>query len=201
MALKYCIFDIGNVCYPYNPQPLNDFFRHRTPDKKAFDQKGGIYAFDFDPFMKGQITLTQCCKDLCAYSSIAYTPALENEVNQASHDTIGPFYEETKLLMAELKKKGIQICLLSNISPNLWDITENITDDNKRFLSYDLGLLKPDPEIYKVVLQKLNAQSSEVVFIDDQPRNVEAAQKLGITGIVFDKDTIIGKVREVFMQI
>lgn len=64
-------------------------------------------------------------------------------------------------------------------------------------MSYELGLLKPDAEIYKQVLRLrlLKAKPEEVVFIDDKLKNVEAAKSIGINGIVFNKDTIAEDVR------
>ena len=48
------------------------------------------------------------------------------------------------------------------------------------FFSYDLGLWKPDPEIYTTVLSELNLQPHEVLFLDDNVANVDSARKLGI---------------------
>ncbi len=47
-------------------------------------------------------------------------------------------------------------------------------------------MVKPDMEIYEYVLKELNAKSEECVFIDDKAENIEAAEKLGIHGIVFE---------------
>ncbi len=54
------------------------------------------------------------------------------------------------------------------------------------FISGDLKIAKPAPEIYTTVLQQLNAKPEECLFIDDQKKNCEAAEKLGINSIVFD---------------
>lgn len=52
-------------------------------------------------------------------------------------------------------------------------------------ISAEVGLMKPDSEVFKHILEKLDCQPTEAIFIDDNPVNVEAAKKLGITGIVF----------------
>ncbi len=49
--------------------------------------------------------------------------------------------------------------------------------------SFEEHMLKPNPEIYKRVLQKFDLPPEKVVFIDDRLENVVAAQELGIRGI------------------
>jgi len=53
------------------------------------------------------------------------------------------------------------------------------------FCSGDEGLIKPDPAVYNLTLQRLGVLPHEAVFIDDTAGHVEAAQKLGIHGIIF----------------
>ncbi len=99
-------------------------------------------------------------------------------------------------VISELKLKGIEVCLLSNALPNLFDTAKGLAADDKIFVSYELGLLKPDVEIYKQVLRLLRAKPEEVIFIDDKLKNVEAAKLIGINGIVFNKDTIVEDMRK-----
>lgn len=51
--------------------------------------------------------------------------------------------------------------------------------------SYDVGLAKPDVEMYKMVLEKLNVKAKECVYIDDAEKNLEPAQALGVKTIEF----------------
>lgn len=48
-------------------------------------------------------------------------------------------------------------------------------------ISSEIGHPKPSPEIFEHTLQQLKLKNSEVIFIDDNPANVEAAEALGIT--------------------
>ena len=50
---------------------------------------------------------------------------------------------------------------------------------NKCYLSNELHLAKPDPEIYKAVLADCGADAAECLYLDDNLANVEAACKLG----------------------
>jgi glucose-1-phosphatase len=59
----------------------------------------------------------------------------------------------------------------------IWNIFE------KPFFSFDMGLLKPDPQIYKTVLSEAGLLPSETLFLDDLKANVEAANLLGINTI------------------
>jgi FMN phosphatase YigB (HAD superfamily) len=56
---------------------------------------------------------------------------------------------------------------------------------DKIFLSYQLGLIKPDKEIYNLVIRDLGAAPQEIFYIDDRPELVESARFLGIRGSVF----------------
>jgi putative hydrolase of the HAD superfamily len=53
------------------------------------------------------------------------------------------------------------------------------------FCSGEEGMAKPDPNVFKVTLDRLGVGPEKAVFIDDTQRHVEAAQRLGIHGIVF----------------
>lgn len=145
--------------------------------------------------MKGNVDFSQFCKELCAHCGVGYSTGIEALIDEAMHKGVGEFYAETLAVMAELQLKGIEVCLLSNALPNLFDTAKGLAADDKIFVSYELGLLKPDAEIYKQVLRLLKAKPEEVVFIDDKLKNVEAAKSIGINGIVFNKDTIAEDVR------
>src|SRR5229473_553121 len=54
-----------------------------------------------------------------------------------------------------------------------------------RIYSYRVGASKPDPVIYRAALQACNVRAGETVYIDDVAAYAEAAQRLGMTGIVF----------------
>ncbi|GAC1388405.1 MAG: hypothetical protein NVS1B7_8590 [Candidatus Saccharimonadales bacterium] len=62
---------------------------------------------------------------------------------------------------------------------------------DKQFLSYELGVLKPDAKAYQAVLDYYDVKPSEVFFIDDRAKNVEGAQQLGIDAELFiNADTL-----------
>ena len=55
------------------------------------------------------------------------------------------------------------------------------------FVSGDLGVRKPDPRIYNIALESIGAKPSECIYIDDYPERVDAARKLGICSILFNR--------------
>jgi FMN phosphatase YigB (HAD superfamily) len=50
-------------------------------------------------------------------------------------------------------------------------------------LSFEVGFMKPHPQIYKEALERAGFRAKECVFIDDREENIEGAAKLGINGI------------------
>ena len=200
MTIKFCIFDVGQVCYPYSLEPLNQLLREQSADHKTFDKKRGAKSFNYNSFMKGETDFTAFCKNLCSHCGIVYSKDIEQSVDNAMHQGVGPFYEETLETMSWLRKEGIEIGLLSNALPNLADTGQTLAAEDKIFVSYELGLLKPDKAIYQSVLAKLNAKPEEVIFIDDKRENVEAAKSLGINGIVFDRNTISRQIKTLITQ-
>jgi putative hydrolase of the HAD superfamily len=92
-------------------------------------------------------------------------------------------------LISELKKT-YKTAILSNVGTN--QILDNLLSAEEQTLfdafifSYQVGVIKPDPKIYKIALEKLGIEPQEAVFTDDVPRNVEAAKALGIQGIVYE---------------
>ncbi|MCL1825365.1 MAG: HAD family phosphatase [Betaproteobacteria bacterium] len=99
--------------------------------------------------------------------------------------------EEFVECVMQLKKK-YKIALLSNDVSEWSAYLRKIHDIDQyidfSFISSDLGLRKPDPEIYKAALREMKAHPSECIFIDDDPERVEAAARLGITAILFNRE-------------
>lgn len=90
-------------------------------------------------------------------------------------------------LLADLSHKRVGLACLSN------DVSEWSLLLRKRFgltrhigtwvISGDIGARKPEAQAYRVLLAELGAEPDEVLFADDRPRNVAAAEALGIHGV------------------
>jgi HAD superfamily hydrolase (TIGR01549 family) len=68
--------------------------------------------------------------------------------------------------------------------------------------SAEIGIAKPDPDIYLKVLEKIGVTAAEAVFIDDFEHNIDAAIKLGINGIHFkNRDQVLRELRLVLINL
>ncbi len=86
------------------------------------------------------------------------------------------------------KAKGYQVALLSNVgSSHAGFLRDRGYYDgfSPILLSCELGVDKPDPRIYQILLSRLQVAPENCIFIDDKKENVDAAIALGIDGIVF----------------
>ncbi len=65
------------------------------------------------------------------------------------------------------------------------------------FISAEMGVTKPNPKIYEMVLEALGLKAEEAVFVDDFIENIEAARKLSMHGIHFqEKEKAMAELRE-----
>jgi len=100
---------------------------------------------------------------------------------------------ESWKILAELRSKRFRLAIISNTIPphvKAHRKTGRIKKLRKLGVEFfvwscDVGLRKPNPKIYKLVLKKLRLPAKECVFIDDRILYVKIARKLGIQGIHF----------------
>ena len=79
--------------------------------------------------------------------------------------------------------------LISNGWPDLRDYISRsgfVDAFDTLIVSAEVGLMKPDPRIYDLALSRLEAQAPQSALVDDTPVNVEAANALGMHGILFE---------------
>lgn len=86
-------------------------------------------------------------------------------------------------------KQDYQTALLSNA----WTHTRKILDEyygclglfHHVIISAEVLLAKPDPAIYRLMLDHLKVEPGQAIFVDDLQENIDAAQQLGIHGVRF----------------
>ena len=91
-------------------------------------------------------------------------------------------------LSKELSQKDITVGILSNTEPASYSVMENLTSLDHfeyKFLSYNIGHLKPEPEIYHHVIDNIPFPKEELFFIDDLKSNVESARSEGIDSVQY----------------
>jgi putative hydrolase of the HAD superfamily len=88
-----------------------------------------------------------------------------------------------------IQQRGLRTAILSNMGDSVLEHILSKHDWVQRFdvlvWSYQLGIAKPDPEIYRHTLARLGTAPDETLFIDDRQENVEAARALGIQSIEY----------------
>jgi putative hydrolase of the HAD superfamily len=90
--------------------------------------------------------------------------------------------EQMVALVGDLRTAGLRLGLLSNSWANTYP-DELLALFDAVVISGEVGLRKPDPVIYRLVLDKLAVPAARSVFVDDAPVNVAAAIELGMHGI------------------
>ena len=94
-------------------------------------------------------------------------------------------------LVEELKEKGYGIYLLSNASVRQHEYWPRIPASrffDGTLISADEHVMKPQPEIYRLCLQRFGLKAEESFFIDDMAHNIEGALFCGLSGAVFHGD-------------
>jgi putative hydrolase of the HAD superfamily len=95
-------------------------------------------------------------------------------------------------VLADLRAGGTPLALLSNAGPDYGSYFRHgpLGDFfSACYVSGELGLLKPEADIYRHVLDDLGITPAEAIFIDNREPNVAGAEALGITGHVFTDAT------------
>jgi epoxide hydrolase-like predicted phosphatase len=116
----------------------------------------------------------------------AATNKTTDEVNQMySSERLDP-----RLIgLIEILHKKYKIGLLTNANHQFIDDILNRNNILRLFdtvvISSKEGIIKPDPKIYQLVLDRLGVKAQESIYIDDLEKHVEGANKLGIHGILY----------------
>ena len=119
-------------------------------------------------------------------------PELEPELRDLMYNRFTELlkkYDYTDEWLDRLKAKGYKIYILSNFSrkgfEDCADELDYVSKADGAVISYKVRMIKPDPEIYRYLLDTYDIDPKEAVFIDDNADNIAGAKKFGITGILF----------------
>lgn len=106
-------------------------------------------------------------------------------------EIINPGPEKNTVLLGYIKTLGdtYKVGLLSNVSSN-W-ISEVLLSKQEAnlfsdmVLSHEVGMIKPNPEIYQLAAQRLGCEPGECVMVDDSEGNCQGAEAVGMKAIVY----------------
>ena len=95
-------------------------------------------------------------------------------------------------LLQDLKDRGFRLFVLSNTCVHwrsFWEEIQGHELFEDVVISAEVGLVKPQPEIFRLACERFGISAGESVFIDDTPANAEAAYYVGMRAVVFHGDT------------
>lgn len=189
--MKNYIFDLGNVVLLLNWDVALEKYEELSVEEKNILKKNVFESEEWFKLDEGTIskkdaikimenTVPDKLKKYCSHIMETWTDALiiNNEILE---------------LIKNIKEKGYNTYVLSNAP---LDIDKYLKDKklNQLFngivLSAFEKIVKPNKEIYELILNRFNLKAEESVFIDDRLENVEAAKKVGIDAFQFDYKNI-----------
>ena len=102
------------------------------------------------------------------------------------------YRDEMWTLAATFRGNGGKLGMLSNGVPEIVARIRADHDLSSLFdavvISYEVQLAKPEPEIYRIALDRLGVPAFDALFVDDRAENVDAARELGLQTLLFTGD-------------
>jgi putative hydrolase of the HAD superfamily len=191
--IKFIYFDIGNVMANTNNYfkgvsekfniPLNEFKNYWLGDNGA------------DDMTRGKITAQEFWQT--AVVKFNLKGASDFDFLECWLDDFKPIYDVHRL--AERLSSKYRIGLLSNLYPGMISrlIEKGLVagiDYSTKVLSCEVGLRKPEKEIYKISTQKSGFLPDEILFIDDREDFIKGAKDFGWQTVWFNENDIAGVV-------
>ncbi len=178
--MKYFLFDIGNVLVDFDFQELYQI--HSEHSGRSISPFSGHDLEMRDAVETGRISDAQWLAYLNETKGLSWS--LDDLVGVWS--TLFTKNETGYGLFKEAQQAvGVSVHVLSNIAKHHRDAIESnwngfFEGADSLFLSYEIGLRKPSPEIYCHALNELGVSGEDCFFIDDLAENIEAAREAGI---------------------
>ncbi|MDQ3005852.1 MAG: HAD family phosphatase, partial [Chloroflexota bacterium] len=108
-------------------------------------------------------------------------------------DSIGEAFTGTVEILKQLKQAGYSLYGFSNWSAETFPFAREKYDFFDLFddmvISGAVGFVKPEPEIYRIILEKIGRPAEECLFIDDSLPNINQANTMGFATIHFRSST------------
>jgi HAD superfamily hydrolase (TIGR01509 family) len=99
-------------------------------------------------------------------------------------------WDDSIPVVRELRTRGVKTALVSNCSHSTRGIVDRLGLDeafDEIILSFEVGLRKPDPAIYREALRRLDVEPDHAVFVDDQQEYCDGAAAIGIETYLIDR--------------
>ncbi|MBQ7333487.1 MAG: HAD family phosphatase [Clostridia bacterium] len=197
---KYLIFDLGEVMVRFSPIDMcRKFIQNESEARLVCD-----VLFDrihWDRLDAGTIDDSELLAEV--------KKRLPKELFQVAEKIYGSWFLSLpeipgmRELALKLKEKySLSLALLSNVGKAVFEHEGEIPIldiFDKKFYSAVIGYTKPSPEIYDYVCNSCGISPSEAIFVDDNEKNVRAAENFGIKAIKFTGD--VGKLKSTLIEI
>ncbi|HLJ76524.1 MAG TPA: HAD family phosphatase [Acidobacteriaceae bacterium] len=188
MPIRGVIFDYGLVLSRRDPIAHEKLVKITGLDLDTFER---IYWPGRPSYDLAQVDGPGYWKWFASEAGISFT---QQQIEALVHNDVLMWAALNPSMVAwagALEHAGIRTAVLSNMIPDLLRYMRNSRDFawlsgfSQLTWSCELGMAKPDPEIYTYTCDKLGVAAAETLFLDDNPKNVRAAEALGIQGITF----------------
>lgn len=183
--MKNVIFDFGNVLVKWEPEKI--YTEHFGDEAKAWWFLRHVVDLDWRQRIDAGESQELCIRQLQAQHP-DYSEAIEVYRSHWREMLTGEMPGMREVVL-ELKQKTAVYGLTN------WSM-ETFPEARERFGILQLidryvvsgaeHLVKPDPRLFQVLLDRYSLQAKDCIFIDDNPANVEAACRMGMEGIVFE---------------
>jgi len=200
MAVKTIILDLGEVIIEVDTSRTEKKmleFGLTMPEVDILTQKM-FEEGNYDKLETGEITEAQL-RDITRQELQMNIP--DHKLDEAWNEMLRPFPPEHIRLIEELKTR-YSVYLLSNTNSihyryfnenfcNCYNYSSFEELFDRTYMSYQLGMRKPDPEIFKLILDENRLDPAETLFVDDRIENILSARSLGIQCIhLIDRDLV-----------
>lgn len=179
--MKNIVFDLGGVVFARNPQTcpaeLIDFF--------SFVRSKQMPSF-WEEYDRGALTREEVTRILSQLKGRD-----EAEVADLIDESIVRQEEipATRDLIHDLKERGYRLYVLSNMSKEYIAYLREkpvYRYFDGEVVSCEQGTVKPEPQIFRILLDRYALDPAQTLFIDDRPANLETARTFGIETFLFD---------------
>ena len=192
------IFDLGSVLVDYDYE-ASLRMNPDIPNEFVSDIKDAIYTYLFfpiDPDDEKHIQILGVDQAIERFERLApehIKPYAKEAIESFRFNTVFN-YDYTDQLIEKCKQQGYNIYYLSNWAKYTYILQKSYFDIllskfNGGIMSYEVDMLKPDPEIYISLCDKYNLDPTSCMFFDDKAANVEGAKRIGMQAYVFDHKT------------
>jgi 2-haloacid dehalogenase len=180
------VFDFGGVLLDWNPRHLyKKYFNGDSAGMERFLTKIGFNEWNMhqDAGRPFSVAVSELKSQHPKWAELieAYHTRWEESINGSIDPTVS--------ILQELRDKDYPLYGLSNFSIEKFNLIRNQYEFFNWFedilLSAEVKLVKPDPGIYRALLERIQRKPGECTLVDDSAQNVEAAKKLGMDGIHF----------------